>query len=83
MAQYPRLAGLVRTVDPRSPEPGFAAKVVPYLVEVWLDDYARAGHRTEIVETNVADPTGSAKWTFSLHVIVWRGSCGSATAVFP
>jgi hypothetical protein len=55
MAQYPRLAGLVRTVDPRSPDQGFSAKVVPYLVEVWLDDYARAGQKTEIVETTVAE----------------------------
>jgi hypothetical protein len=55
MAQYPRLAGLVRTVDPRAPSQGFSAKVVPYLVEVWLDDYARAGQKTEIVETTVAE----------------------------
>ncbi len=55
MAQYPRLSGLVRTVDPRSPDQGFSAKVVPYLVEVWLDDYARASQKTEIVETTVAE----------------------------
>jgi hypothetical protein len=55
MAQYPRLAGLVRTVDPRAPDQGFSAKVVPYLVEVWLDDYARASQKTEIVETTVAE----------------------------
>jgi hypothetical protein len=53
MAQYPRLAGLVRTVDPRSPDQGFSVKVVPYLVEVWLDEYARAGQKTEIVETKL------------------------------
>ena len=55
MAQYPRLDGLVPTVDPRSPDQGFAARVVPYLVEVWLDDYARAGQKTDIVETTVAE----------------------------
>src|SRR5215813_9216674 len=48
MAQYPQLAGLVRTIDPRSPDDGFTRKVVPYLVNVWLDDYSRNGHTTEI-----------------------------------
>lgn len=53
MTRYPQLAALVRTVDPDSPNQGFTPKIVPYLVEVWLDDYARSRQKTEIVETTV------------------------------
>ena len=53
MAHYPKLAGLVLAVDPRSPAVGFTTKIVPYLVDVWLDDYAKAcRHMTDIVETS-------------------------------
>jgi len=55
MVQYPRLAGLVRAVNPRSPELDFSAKVIPYLVEVWLADYARPSQKTEVVATTVAE----------------------------
>jgi hypothetical protein len=55
MAQYPLLPDLVRTVDPRSPYEGFITKVVPYLVDVWLDDYSRTSHITGIVETTVSE----------------------------
>lgn len=55
MAQYPKLTGLLKTIDPRSPDDGFARKVVPYIVDVWLDDYARNGHQSEIVETTVSE----------------------------
>ena len=41
MLQYPRLAALVRAVDPRLPNDGFMKQVVPYLVDVWLDYYAQ------------------------------------------
>lgn len=52
MARYPRLAGLLRAVDPNSPEQGFTARVIPYLVEVWLDDYSRTTRSSSIVETS-------------------------------
>jgi hypothetical protein len=55
MAQYPELAGLVRTVASRSPGHGFTTKVVPYLVGIWIDDYAGSNHKTEIVETSVSE----------------------------
>jgi hypothetical protein len=55
MAQYPQLAGLVRTIDPRSPDDSFTRKVVPYLVNVWLDDYSRKRYTTKIVETTVSE----------------------------
>ena len=55
MAHYPKLAGLALAVDPRSPAVGFTTKIVPYLVDVWLDDYAQASrHMTDIVETRAA-----------------------------
>lgn len=55
MAQYPRLAGLLQAVDPNSPAAGFAKTVVPYLVDVWLEDYARHTRSANIVETSHAD----------------------------
>lgn len=54
MAEYPRLEGLLRAVNPRSPNAGFTNKIVPYLVEVWLDDYARTSRKADIVETTVS-----------------------------
>ena len=54
VAEYPRLEGLLRAVNPRSPNAGLANKIVPYLVEVWLDDYARTGRNADIVETTVS-----------------------------
>ena len=49
-----RLEGLLRAVNPRSPNAGFTNKIVPYLVEVWLDDYARTSLKADIVETTVS-----------------------------
>jgi hypothetical protein len=54
VAEYPRLEGLLRAVNPRSPNAGFTNKIVPYLVEVWLDDYARTSRKADIVETTVS-----------------------------
>ena len=45
----------MRTIDPRSPDDSFTRKVVPYLVNVWLNDYSRNGHTTKIVETTVSE----------------------------
>ena len=55
MAQYPRLAVLLRAVDTRAPNEGFAKKIIPYLVDIWLDDYSLTWHATEIVETSVSE----------------------------
>jgi hypothetical protein len=47
---------LVSAVDPLSPGEDFLKKVVPYLIDVWLDDYARfSRHKAEIVETRTAE----------------------------
>jgi hypothetical protein len=54
VAEYPRLESLLRAVNPRSANAGLATKVVPYLVEVWLDDYARTSRKADIVETTVS-----------------------------
>jgi hypothetical protein len=57
MAQYPQLAALLRAVDPRTSEVAFKTKVVPYLVDVWIDDYTNTilPLKSEIVETTVSD----------------------------
>ncbi len=54
MAEYPRLEGLLRAVNPRAPNAGLSNKVVPYLVEVWLDDYARTERKANVVETTAS-----------------------------
>src|SRR5215469_1927558 len=51
MATYPELAKLVRSLEAGSAESGFTKVVVPYLVDVWLSDYARSASTTGIVET--------------------------------
>ena len=51
MAKYPRLQEFVRALDPNAAEDGFAKKVVPYLVDVWLSDYARYAPTMDVVET--------------------------------
>jgi hypothetical protein len=43
-------------VTPHAPEDGFAGKVIPYLIDVWLADYAPAArHQPDIVETEASD----------------------------
>src|SRR4051794_19499291 len=56
LAQYPQLAALLRAVDPRSSEVAFKTKVVPYLIDLWIDDYTGTvlPLKPEIVETTVS-----------------------------
>jgi hypothetical protein len=55
MATYPRLSQLVRSLEPEAPEDGFVKLVVPYLVDVWLSDYARYSSTTDVVETRASN----------------------------
>lgn len=50
MAAYPRLASLL-TGSVAQPGAGSWDRVIPYLVDVWLGDYARVAGPSEIVET--------------------------------
>jgi hypothetical protein len=50
MATYPNLSRLVSSAT----EAKLAERVVPYLVDVWLADYARYASGDDIVETRVA-----------------------------
>ncbi len=51
MAQYPRLAGLMLQTVVNSMENEFTTRIVPYLADVWLDDYSRSASGSDIVET--------------------------------
>ncbi len=51
MAAYPRLAQLVQSVQPLSPATGFTTIVIPYLVDVWLDDYRHTNPTADAVQT--------------------------------
>src|SRR5215475_90503 len=55
MAVYPQLARLVKSADPRSSADVLTRIVVPYLVDVWLGDYARSVPTMEVVETTSAN----------------------------
>ena len=55
MAVYEKLPGLMHSIDVRSPVDGFTKNVIPYLVEVWLDDYARSAATTDVVETTSSE----------------------------
>lgn len=55
MAIYPRLSNLMSAVTSTSPEIGFTRIIVPYLVEVWLDDYARGASAMDVVETTASN----------------------------
>jgi hypothetical protein len=53
MARYPQLSGLVRAMTP--PDCDFSERVVPYLIECWLDDYSRSNRTADVVETRHSD----------------------------
>jgi hypothetical protein len=51
MTMYPDLPDLVLTLDEYSSESGFVDRVIPYLVDRWLDHYSETSGPTHIVET--------------------------------
>ena len=55
MATYSRLSQMVGSLAPEGSEHGFANQVVPYLVDVWLLDYARYASATDVVETRASN----------------------------
>lgn len=54
MAAYPRLKTLWSAIPPGDPNDDIGAKVVPYLIGVWLSDYSQKAFNTEIVETTAS-----------------------------
>jgi hypothetical protein len=52
MPQYPKLAGFLKSAS--SSTPILEQHVIPYLVDVWLEDYERSTRSTNIVETRSA-----------------------------
>jgi hypothetical protein len=54
MANYPRLAAMVRAMNAVAAG-GFDERIIPYLIDCWLDDYDRATPSHEIVETRAND----------------------------
>ncbi|MFL5579668.1 MAG: DNA/RNA non-specific endonuclease [Gemmatimonadaceae bacterium] len=51
MPKYDHLAGLMRTVTDADPDVSFATHVLPYLIDTWLEDYARGAASDGVVET--------------------------------
>ncbi len=50
MPAYPKLAGMLGAMDDSSAEESFQADVIPYLTEIWINDYASSAHGCDIVE---------------------------------
>lgn len=53
MAHYDEsgLARTLATLTASASDEAFATEVIPYLLDVWLDDYYRSTHSVNIVET--------------------------------
>lgn len=76
MPDYSRLDLLVERMDPTFSEPSFRDRVIPYLVDVWLDDYVRSGKRSEIVETESNDFSYLFDITLERLIAAWGISRG-------
>jgi hypothetical protein len=53
MSDYSRLNSLVTGMDHASSDHVFKERVIPYLVDAWLDDYDRSTSSARVVETTV------------------------------
>jgi hypothetical protein len=53
MLDYPGLDSLLLAMNAASAEATFSNEVIPLLVKIWVDDYARTAQASEIVETTV------------------------------
>lgn len=80
MAQYPHLAGLIRTTPSGVNQAAFSNNVVSYLVGVWLDDYALTTPVAEIVETTVAGFNYLFDITTGRLIAAWGTSAGRSSA---
>jgi hypothetical protein len=54
MPDYPKLAALAGKVNAPASDRAFRRQVIPYLIDVWLEDYCRSAGEVDIVETEVA-----------------------------
>jgi hypothetical protein len=57
VAIYPKLSQLVCSLQTNASEDAFVTVVVPYLIDVWLSDYARYGSMMDVVETRASNFT--------------------------
>ncbi|WP_159730617.1 DNA/RNA non-specific endonuclease [Methylosinus sp. Ce-a6] len=55
MAAYPLIDKWLAGVDPAGPGGGFDKDIVPYLIAIWLDDYAQDFDASNIVETSSSE----------------------------
>lgn len=54
MASYPKLTEMMANTPAAGSRFVFENQIIPYLVDVWLDDYARAVTQADVVETVVS-----------------------------
>jgi hypothetical protein len=54
MAVYSDLSRMMLSFDQSSSDDRFTKEVIPYLVGIWLDDYARDNSKMDVVETTTS-----------------------------
>ncbi len=83
MPSYPRLAHLLAGVPAETSDVAFQQDVVPYLLDVWLDDYTQTTAKSEIVETT----TDGFSYLFDIAnerlISAWGISAGRSAAARP
>jgi hypothetical protein len=52
MPEYPRLASLLGTINPAVSERAFESDILPYLQQIWLDDYTSTASDSDIIQVS-------------------------------
>jgi len=84
MPRYGQLLHLLGRASAGGPAPDYDAEVVPYLVDVWLDEYAAVGGRdADVVQVS----TGGFDYLFDVEaerlIAAWGVSQGKHTGARP
>lgn len=79
MAHYPKVWDIVQGMTPETAEGSFIRDVMPYLVNVWLEEYESSTSDPEIVETTL----GNFSYLFDIRlgrlIAAWGISRGKHT----
>ncbi len=74
--KYAAVCALVHSIQEETSHSVFADRVIPLLVDTWLDEYERATEKTEVVQTTVDDFTYLFDITNERLIAAWGISRG-------
>lgn len=80
MANYARLNQLVLSQPANATASDLAASITPFLIEVWMDDYARSASVKDVVETSSAGFSYLFDVSAGRLIAAWGVSRGKHTA---